>query len=71
MGRKFIDCRETPSVMNCSIAISADGEKELIDAAVQHAVAIHGHTDTPEFRTMLMKVVKDGTPPEKAPRQAA
>ena len=35
MGRKFIDCRETPSVMNCSIAISADSEAELIDAAVQ------------------------------------
>jgi len=71
MGRKFIDCRETPSVMNCSIAISADSEKELVDAAVQHAVAVHGHKDTPEFRTMIKKAIKDGTPPEKAPRHAA
>jgi hypothetical protein len=28
VGRKFIDCRETPGVMNCSIAISADSEEE-------------------------------------------
>ena len=53
MGRKFIDCRETPSVMNCSIAISADSEAELIDAAVQHAVSVHGHKDTPDFRTLI------------------
>ena len=53
MGRKFIDCRETPSVMNCSIAISADSEEELIDAAVQHAVSVHGHKDTPDFRTLI------------------
>ena len=39
MGRKFIDCRQFPSEMNCTIAISADTEVELLDAAVQHAVA--------------------------------
>lgn len=71
MGRKFIDCRESPSVMNCSIAISADSEKELIDAAVQHAVTIHGHKDTPEFRTMIKQAVKDGSPPLNAPSKAA
>ena len=34
MTRKYIDCREFPSDMNCSVAISADSDKELIDAAV-------------------------------------
>ena len=63
MGRKYIDCREFPSVMNCSVAISADSEKELIDAAVQHAVAVHGHKDTPEFREEIVKSMHDGTPP--------
>jgi hypothetical protein len=29
MARKFIDCREFPSEMNCTIAISAESEKEL------------------------------------------
>ena len=50
MARKFIDCRQFPSEMNCTIAISADTEAELLDAAVQHAVTVHRHQDTPEFR---------------------
>ena len=58
MARMFIDCRESPSVMNCTIAISADSKKELIDAAVQHAVAVHGHQDTPEFRDQVAKLIK-------------
>jgi len=71
MGRKFIDCRETPSVMNCSIAISADSENELIDAAVQHAVFVHGHKETPEFRMMIKQAIKDGNPPLQASQPAA
>lgn len=67
MGRKFIDCRAFPSQMNCSIAISADSEGELIEAAVQHAVAVHGHQDTPELREQLKTAVRDGTPPEQVP----
>ena len=71
MGRKFIDCREFPSEMNCSIAIAADTEGELLEAAVQHAVAVHGHQDTPELRDQIRGVIKDGMPPEKAPSRAA
>lgn len=66
MARKYIDCREFPSEMNCTLAISADSEKELLEAAVQHAVAIHGHQDTPEFRKQLRALFKEGTPPLKA-----
>jgi len=58
MARMFIDCREYPSDMNCSVAISADTEKELIDAAVQHAVAVHGHQDTRELREQLGTLIK-------------
>ncbi len=58
----YIDCREYPSEMNCTVAISADTERELIDAAVQHATAVHGHTDSPEFREQLTKLVKQGEP---------
>jgi len=71
MGRKFIDCRDYPSEMNCSIAISADNEKELIEAAMQHAAAVHGHQDTPEFRNSLRQAIKDGTPPVDAQTRAA
>jgi len=65
VARKYIDCREFPSEMNCTIAIAADNEAELLDAAVQHAVAVHRHADTPEFRSQLRSVLRDGTPPIK------
>jgi len=58
MARWHIDCREYPSEMNCTVAISADSEKELLDAAVQHAVAVHKHEDTPEFRNQLKTMLK-------------
>ena len=63
MGRKFIDCRQFPSEMNCTIAISAGTEVELLDAAVQHAVAVHRHQDTPELRDQIKSAIKEGTPP--------
>jgi predicted small metal-binding protein len=62
MARKHIDCREYPSEMNCTLAIVADSEKELLEAAVQHAVAVHKHQDSPEFRAQLRKLFKDGNP---------
>jgi predicted small metal-binding protein len=58
MQRKFIDCRDYPSEMNCSLFMSADSEDELLEAAVQHAVAVHGHTDTPELRQTLRSIFK-------------
>jgi len=60
MTRKHIDCRNYPSEMNCSVAISADSEEELLQAAVQHAVAVHGHEDTPELRNQLKQAIQDG-----------
>jgi len=59
-----------PSESNCTVAISADTERELVDAAVQHAVAVHGHTDTPEFRSQIKGAIKMGTPPVEAPAHA-
>jgi len=61
--RKYIDCREFPSEMNCTVALSASSEQELLAAAVQHAVAVHGHKDTPEFRAQIKQAIRDGTPP--------
>lgn len=67
MARKFIDCREFPSDTNCSVAIAADSDQELLEAAVQHAVAVHRHEDTPEFRQQLKQLFKEGTPPIERP----
>ena len=63
MARKYVDCRDFPSETNCTIAISADSENELLEAAVQHAVAVHGHKDTPKLRQQLRALFKEGTPP--------
>jgi predicted small metal-binding protein len=59
MARKFIDCREYPSEINCTVSLSADSETELLEAAMQHAVAVHGHTDTPELRETLRTMFRE------------
>lgn len=52
MTRKNIDCRTAPNDVGCTLAISGE-PGELISAAAQHAVAVHGHADTPELREQL------------------
>jgi predicted small metal-binding protein len=45
--------------MNCTVGIAADSEGELVEAAVQHAVAVHSHEDTPERRSMVRQSIKE------------
>lgn len=63
MSRKYIDCREFPSDSHCTVSIVADSDKELLEVAVQHAVAVHGHQDTPELREQIQHLFKAGNPP--------
>ena len=63
MSRQYIDCREFPSAMNCSVALSAYSDKELLEVAVQHAIAVNGRADTPELHKQLAPMFKLGTPP--------
>ena len=56
--RKYIDCSEHPSEKNCTLKISGK-ETEVLDAATQHAVSAHGHTDSPELREQLRGLLKD------------
>jgi predicted small metal-binding protein len=58
MTRLSVDCRNYPSEKNCTVAISADTKKELLDAAVQHAIAVHGHKDSPELRQQIGTMIK-------------
>lgn len=67
MNRKFIDCREIPSDSHCTVAIAADTDQELLEAAIQHAVAVHHHADTPELRRQLCQAFKEGTPSIEPP----
>jgi predicted small metal-binding protein len=63
MARYYVDCRNFPSDSNCTVAISADTKQELLEVAVEHAVKVHGHKDTPEFRKQLISGFKEGAPP--------
>lgn len=58
MGRKVADCRDMPSENGCTLTISGE-EDEVLTAATQHAVASHGHDDTPELREMIRSGLKD------------
>jgi hypothetical protein len=51
-ARKAIDCRLYPSDKGCTLKISGT-EEEVLEAASAHAVAAHGHADTPELRNEL------------------
>jgi hypothetical protein len=61
MARKMIDCRQVPSDNHCTLTI-AGTEDEVLDAATAHAVAKHGHEDTPELREMLRGGLTDAEP---------
>ena len=50
--RKIADCRRFESDNNCTLTIIGE-EDELIDAAAQHAVVAHGHSDGPELREQV------------------
>ncbi len=52
LNRKLIDCRSFPNEIGCTLTISGN-EKEVLKAALRHAVEEHGHKDTPELRKHL------------------
>ena len=63
MTRYYIDCRDYPSDVKCSVALSANTKEELLEAVVQHGSKVHKYDDTPEFRENIVKEFKEGTPP--------
>ncbi|PCS23983.1 DUF1059 domain-containing protein [Candidatus Enterovibrio escicola] len=68
MSRYYIDCRDYPSDVKCSVALTADTKEELLQAVVEYeckseGCKIHGCEDTPEFRDNIVKEFKEGTPP--------
>ena len=56
--RKVMDCSKHPSENNCTLRISGR-EEEVMPAAIHHAVTVHGHKDTPEFRQQLKSMLED------------
>jgi predicted small metal-binding protein len=56
--RTAIDCRDYPSEKGCTLRISGT-EEEVLEAATEHAVSAHGHTDPKEVREQLKSMLKD------------
>jgi predicted small metal-binding protein len=71
MARVMADCRRFPSESNCSLTIIGD-EEEVVQAAAQHAVAVHGHEDTPQLKEDVRGMLEPegsyqaGTRPQEA-----
>jgi hypothetical protein len=57
MARKMADCRRFESDSACSLTIIGE-EDEVITTAAQHAIAVHGHQDTPELRVQLRELLE-------------
>jgi hypothetical protein len=57
----MVDCRTMPSEINCTLTIAGEPD-EVLDAAVMHAVAKHGHEDTPELREQIRGGLVDAEP---------
>lgn len=57
MGRVVADCRDFPSDSGCTLTISGE-EDEVLDAATQHAVAVHDHDAGPELREAIRSTLK-------------
>jgi hypothetical protein len=61
MARKIVDCRDVPNEKGCTLTITGE-EDEVVRAAVLHAVDVHGHADTAEFRGLIRRSLKDERP---------
>ena len=55
--RVTADCRKYPSKMKCTLTISGK-MSEVLPIAIQHAVKVHGHKNTPSFRKELAAFIK-------------
>jgi predicted small metal-binding protein len=56
--RKVIDCRLHPSDKGCTLSIEGT-EEEVLEAATDHAITAHGHTNSPELREQIRAILKD------------
>ena len=55
--RKAIDCRDYPSERGCTLRIEGT-EEEVIEAAVNHAITSHGHTENPQLREQIRNLLR-------------
>ena len=59
MNRRVVDCRAVPNEVGCTLTIAGQ-EEEVLTAAVQHAISMHGHTEPiEELRGALRAILQD------------
>jgi uncharacterized protein DUF1059 len=68
MSRMMADCRRFPSDSDCSMVFIGE-EDEVVQAATQHAAAVHGHEDTPEVREQLRGMLEPADAYTAGPRE--
>ena len=56
--RKVADCRQIPNTVGCTLTISGE-EDEVIQAAAEHAMSVHGEKDSPQMREMIRSNLRD------------
>jgi predicted small metal-binding protein len=56
--RKVVDCRLYPSDKGCTLSIEGT-EEEVLEAATNHAITAHGHTNSPELREKIKSILQD------------
>jgi hypothetical protein len=56
MPRKYLDCREAPNEVGCTLRISGE----------EHALSVHDEKDTPETESMLRGLLRDEDTPWRA-----
>jgi quinol monooxygenase YgiN/predicted small metal-binding protein len=66
VARKYVDCRDQPSVVGCTLAMGGE-EEELLTAAAAHAVSVHGHTDSDELRDAIRTDMHDSAGADTGP----
>ena len=57
MPRMMADCRRFASDSNCSLVIIGE-PAEVERAAREHAMSVHGHEDSPEFRVQVAELLE-------------
>jgi uncharacterized protein DUF1059 len=67
MARMMADCRRFPSESNCSLVIIGE-EDEVERAAVEHAISVHGHEDSPQLRADVHKFLEPADSYTPGPR---
>jgi predicted small metal-binding protein len=68
MTRMMADCRRWPSDSNCSMTLIGE-EDEVVRAAAEHAVSVHGHEDTPELREQMRQFLEPAESYSNAARE--